>query len=69
MHRKSLKDIVSMHQEAEKLIGRQGSEVGELRRVVDDFIKTQTAKESKKPALVQKPVRSAVADMDDDIPF
>lgn len=44
---KSLKDIVSMHQEAEKLIGRQGSEVGELRRVVDDFIKTQTAKESK----------------------
>lgn len=44
---KSLKDIVSMHQEAERLIGRQGSEVGELRKVVDDFIKTQTAKESK----------------------
>lgn len=44
---KSLKDIVSMHQEAEKLIGRQGSEVGELRKVVDDFIKTQTAKEFK----------------------
>jgi hypothetical protein len=44
---KSLKDIVAMHQEAEKLIGRQGSEVGELRKVVDDFIKTQTAKESK----------------------
>jgi len=39
---KSLKDIVSMHQEAEKLIGRQGSEVGELRKVVDDFIKTQS---------------------------
>ena len=44
---KSLKDIVSMHQEAERLIGRQGSEVGELRKVVDDFIKTQTTKESK----------------------
>lgn len=43
---KSLKDIVAMHQEAEKLIGRQGSEVGELRKVVDDFIKTQTAKDS-----------------------
>ena len=42
---KSLKDIVAMHQEAEKLIGRQGSEVGELRKVVDDFIKTQTAKD------------------------
>ena len=44
---KSLKEIVSMHQEAEKLIGRQGSEVGELRKVVDDFIKTQTSKETK----------------------
>jgi len=35
-----------MHQEAEKLIGKQGSEVGELRQVVDDFIKTQTSKEA-----------------------
>ena len=43
---KSLTDIVSMHQEAEKLIGRQGSEVGELRKMVDDFIKTQTSKKS-----------------------
>ena len=40
---KSAKEIAQMHMEAEKLIGRQGSEVGELRRVVDDFIKTQTA--------------------------
>ena len=39
---KSAKEIAQMHMEAEKLIGRQGSEVGELRRVVDDFIKTQT---------------------------
>lgn len=38
---KSLKDIARMHQEAEKLIGRQGSEVGELRKIVDDFIKAQ----------------------------
>jgi hypothetical protein len=37
-----------MHTEAEKLIGKQGSEVGELRRVVDDFIKTQTLKEARK---------------------
>ena len=27
-----------MHQEAEKLLGRQSSEVGELRKVVDDYI-------------------------------
>lgn len=44
---KSAKEIALMHQQAEKLIGKQGSEVGELRRVVDDFIKTQTLKESK----------------------
>jgi hypothetical protein len=44
---KSVKDIVAMHQEAEKLIGKQGSEVGELRKVVDDFIKTQTSKDLK----------------------
>lgn len=39
---KDIKDIVRMHQEAEKLLGRQSSEVGELRKVVDDFITTQT---------------------------
>lgn len=37
---KSVAEIVRMHQEAEKLVGRQSSEVGELRKVVDDFIKT-----------------------------
>ena len=42
---KSLEDIVRMHQEAEKLLGRQSSEVGELRRTVDTFIQTQLAKE------------------------
>jgi len=39
---KDLKEIARMHQEAERLIGRQGSEVGELRKIVDDFIKAQT---------------------------
>ena len=43
---KSAKEIAEMHQQAEKLIGKQGSEVGELRKVVDDFISTQTLKES-----------------------
>lgn len=45
---KSAKEIAAMHTEAEKLIGKQGSEVGELRKVVDDFIKAQTLKEAKK---------------------
>jgi len=38
---KSTADIVRMHQEAEKLLGKQSSEVGELRKVVDDYITTQ----------------------------
>jgi len=40
---KSVKEIAQMHMEAEKLIGRQGSEVGELRRIVDDYIRAQAA--------------------------
>lgn len=34
-------EIAKMHQEAEKLLGRQSSEVGELRKIVDDFVKSQ----------------------------
>ena len=43
---KAIKDIVQMHQEAEKLLGKQSSEVGELRKIVDDFVKTQLATNS-----------------------
>jgi hypothetical protein len=39
---KSLSEIAQMHQEAEKLLGRQSTEVGELRKVVDDYISNQT---------------------------
>jgi len=38
---KSTAEIVRLHQEAEKLLGRQSSEVGELRQVVDNYIQTQ----------------------------
>lgn len=38
---KSLKEVVQMHQEAEKLMSRHSSEVGELRQVVDDYITSQ----------------------------
>lgn len=36
---KSRAEIVHMHQEAEKMMGRQSTEVGELRRMVDDYVK------------------------------
>lgn len=52
---KSIKDIVRMHQEAEKLLGKHSQEVGELRRTVDDFIKSQ---------LVEK--QSPVVDVNED---
>ena len=38
---KSSQEIAKMHMEAEKLLGRQSSEVGELRTIVDDFVKSQ----------------------------
>lgn len=45
---KDIKDIVAMHQNAEHLLGKQGQEVGELRKIVDDFINSQTIKEQQK---------------------
>ena len=38
---KTAAEIAKMHQEAEKALGRQGGEVGELRKIVDDFVKAQ----------------------------
>lgn len=53
---KSAKEIARMHQEAEKALGRQGSEVGELRRIVDQFIQSQTAKEKEKTPEIDEDV-------------
>lgn len=47
---KALKDIIRMHQEAEKALGRQGSEVGELRRIVDDFVRSQSINKQQQQA-------------------
>ena len=38
---KSVSDIVKMHQEAEKLIERHSREVGEVRKLADELIKSQ----------------------------
>ena len=53
---KSVKDIVRMHQEAERAIGKQGSEVGELRRIVDDFVKAQTVSKQQQAPVVEEEV-------------
>ena len=46
---KSIDEIVQMNKEAEKLVGRQSSEVGELRKIVDDFIKTKADEANTSP--------------------
>lgn len=38
---KSIAEIAKMHEEAEKLIGRQANEVGELRKLTDEILKQQ----------------------------
>ncbi len=59
---KSIEEIVQMHQEAEKLVGRQSSEVGELRKIVDDFIKTKV--EETKQEVSPSPQDESVNDLD-----
>lgn len=54
---KSLEDIVTMHQEAEKLIGRQAQEVGEVRRLADELIKQQLSnKQPTQPPVVDNEI-------------
>ena len=43
---KQLSDIIKMHQEAEKLIGKQAQEVGEVRKLADELIKQNLADKS-----------------------
>jgi hypothetical protein len=38
---KSIEDVVKMHRDAEELIARQGREVGEVRKLADELIKSQ----------------------------
>jgi hypothetical protein len=43
---KSLKDVIEMHQEAEKWAGRQSGELGDLRKTVDSLIQAQLTTQS-----------------------
>jgi|TARA_R100000479_G_scaffold68245_1_gene32437 hypothetical protein len=42
---KSVEELVQMHQELEKFSGKQSTEVGELRSVVDSYIQTQLSEQ------------------------
>lgn len=50
---KNFEDIVRMHQEAEKLIGRQAQEVGEVRKLADELLK-QTLSQKQAQATTQQ---------------
>ena len=41
---KSIDDVIKMHQEAEKLIGKQAQEVGEVRKLADELLKQSLSK-------------------------
>lgn len=47
---KTQAELIKMHQEAQSRLGSQGSEVGELRRIVDDFILKQSETKAPEPA-------------------
>ena len=49
---KSVEDIIKMHQEAEKMIGRQAQEVHEVRSLADQLLKRQLDAD-KKPEVVE----------------
>ena len=59
---KSVEELVQMHQELEKFSGKQSTEVGELRKVVDDYIQTQLSTQ-------QAPQQQQQIDDDDDVDF
>lgn len=65
---KSITDIVKMHQEAEKLVGRQAQEVGELRKLADDYIKANLKPESREeePDFFVDPKKAVKATLEQD---
>jgi hypothetical protein len=59
---KSVEELVQMHQELEKFSGKQSTEVGELRKVVDNYIQTELSNQ-------QAPQQQQQEDDGDDVDF
>ena len=51
---KTAEDIIKMHQEAEKLIGKQAQEVGEVRKLADELLKQSLASNNKPQPIEQQ---------------
>lgn len=52
---KSVKELARMHQEVEKLVGRQSSEVGDLRKSVDELLKVKLSEDANSPNKQKEP--------------
>lgn len=50
---KSLEDLVKMHQDTERNLSRQGNELGEIRKLADELLRSQLA--ASKPKEVEQP--------------
>jgi hypothetical protein len=59
---KSVEELVQMHQELEKFTGKQSTEVGELRKLVDEHIQTKLSEQ-------QAPQQQQQPDDEDDVDF
>jgi len=46
---KSLEDVIEMHQNAEKAIGKQGQTVGDQRQMIDNLLEAQKATQTTQP--------------------
>lgn len=58
---KSAAEIARMHAEAEKLLGKQGQELGELRRTADEYIKSTLRAANPQP---NQPAQDTVEEVD-----
>lgn len=46
---KSMREVIEMHQSAERVLGRQGNEMGQIRAVLDDILAKQQSQTSNAP--------------------
>lgn len=47
---KTISEVVKMHQEAQRKIGEQGQEIGQHRKIIDDFILNRSSEKAPEPA-------------------
>jgi hypothetical protein len=66
---KSSKDLAKMYLEAQKVIGRQGAEVSEVRKLADSLIRKQLADQHRAAAGKTEPAKPAASSEDMDTEF